>query len=191
VITVLGSARREVQPDGVTWRADAVEVDSEARPAFDRCTARLNQLTEKLSDVGAVTTEAVSVRPERDDEMGTRTGRVEAVGGVRVRADPERAGALAQAAMDAGADRLDGPRFVYDAAEAVHAELLTDAIGDARRKAERLAEAAGRRIARVHAVEEEDRYGAVVELSAHSEPDVRARGVTVTATVKVVFALEA
>jgi uncharacterized protein YggE len=90
VITVTGVARREVQPDGVSWRADAFEVDSEARPAFDRCTARLNQLTEQLSAVGNVTTETVSVRPERDEETAIRTGRVEAIGGVRVRADPGR-----------------------------------------------------------------------------------------------------
>jgi uncharacterized protein len=190
VITVTGIARREIQPDGVSWRAEAVEVDSEARPAFERCTARMNQLTETLSAVGDVATEAVSVRPERDEDTAVRTGRVEAVGGVRVRADPGRAGELAQAAMDAGADRLDGPHFVYDAAEGVRSELLSEAVADARRKAELVAEAADRRIARVHAVEEEERYHGVVELSSSGDPDVRAREVSVSATLKVVFALE-
>ena len=190
MITVTGIARREIQPDGVSWRADAVEVDSEARAAFERCTGRLNQLTERLRAVGDVTTEAVSVRPERDEDTASRTGRVEAIGGVRVRADPGRAGELAQAAMDAGADRLDGPHFIYGAAEAVREELLSEAIADARRKAEVLAEAAGRRIARVDAVEEEERYHGIVELASSGDPDVRAREVTIRATVKVVFALE-
>jgi uncharacterized protein YggE len=69
-------------------------------------------------------------------------------------------------------------------------EPLGEAVADARRKAELLAEAAGRRIARVHAVEEEERYHGVVALASSGDPDVRARDVTVGATVRVVFGLE-
>jgi uncharacterized protein len=186
-ITVTGHASREVLPDGVAWRADAIETGTDPRAAFERCTARLNELTARLSEVGDVATDAVSVRPSYNDE----TGRVEAVGSVQVRAEPGRAGELAQAAMSAGADRLGGPRFLFDSAAGVRDELLADAVADAGRKADRLAEAAGRHVARVQSVEEEERYHAVAELASSSEgPDVRARTTTITATVKVVFALE-
>jgi uncharacterized protein YggE len=107
-----------------------------------------------------------------------------------VRADVDRAGEAAEGAMAAGADRLDGPRYVYDDAEAAREQLLDDAMADARRKAERLAAAAGRRLGRVQSVETESDDRHIVELSASSGPDVIAREQTVTAAVTVVFALE-
>ena len=191
-ITVTGHASREVLPDGVSWRADAIETGTDPRAAFERCTARLNELTATLAEVGEVATEAVSVRPAYDEETGRTTGRIEAAGSVQVRAEAGRAGELAQAAMSAGADRLRGPRFLYDSAAGVRDELLADAVADAGRKADRLAEAAGRRIARVQSVEEEEVYHGVAEMvSASSDgPDVRARTATITATVRVVFALD-
>jgi uncharacterized protein YggE len=187
-VRVSGAAGRSLAPDRVVWRADAVEYDENPRAAFERCGARLNQLSERLSEVGDITTSAVTVQP--DWESGERPSRTRATGGVRVRADVARAGAVAQAAMAAGADTLDGPRFVYERWDATREELLDDAMADARRKAERLAAAAGRRLGRVRSVEavSDDRH--VVEAFAVSGgPDVTPREQTVTATVTVVFAL--
>jgi uncharacterized protein YggE len=64
-------------------------------------------------------------------------------------------------------------------------------MADARRKAERLAAAAGRRLGRVRSVEAESDDRHTVEAFAVSgRPDVVPREQTVTATVTVVFALE-
>jgi uncharacterized protein YggE len=187
-IRLTGTARRSLAPTAVTWRADAVEHDEDPRAAFDRCTARLNELSERLAAVGEVSTSAVTVQP--DWEQSHQPTRTQAVAGVRVRADVDRAGEAAEGAMAAGADRLDGPRYVYDDAEAAREQLLDDAMADARRKAERLAAAAGRRLGRVQSVETESDDRHIVELSASSGPDVIAREQTVTAAVTVVFALE-
>jgi uncharacterized protein len=189
-VTVTGTAHRAVAPGAATWRAEAVENDDDPRTAFERCGSRLNALVERLDGLGEVATEAVVVQPrfEADGPAGA-----EAIGAVRVRASAARAGEVAQAAMAAGADRLHGPRFEFEDAEAVRGELLGEAVGDARRKAERLAEAGGRRLGVVRAIEEAGAEPVPVRhvmAAAAEAPDVRPRELTVTASVTVVFALE-
>jgi uncharacterized protein len=183
-VSVAGIASRAVPPGTATWRAEAVEADDDPRAAFERCSARLNSMVERLATVGEVATEAVVVQP-RFEERGP-----EAVGAVRVRCAAERAGEVAQAAMAAGANRLHGPRFEYEVEDEVREDLLADAVAHARRKAERLAAAAGRRLGPVRTVEE-SREREVVEMAAAAGgPDVRPRDQTVTASVQVVFGLE-
>jgi uncharacterized protein YggE len=190
-VTVTGTANRAVAPEAATWRAEAVESDDDPRAAFERCSSRLNALVARLAGVGEVATEAVVVQPRFEE--GSAAG-AEAIGAVRVRVDAGRAGEVAQAAMAAGADRLHGPRFEYDHASEVRGELLGEAVADARGKAERLAAAAGRRLGAVHQIEEAgpDRsLGPQRTMAAVSEPpDVRPRELTVTASVKVVFAFD-
>jgi uncharacterized protein len=186
-VTVTGSASRAVAPGTATWRAEAVEADDDPRAAFERCSGRLNALVERLGAVGEVSTEAVVVQPRFEDRGPAGA---EAVGAVRVRAAAARAGEVAQAAMAAGANHLHGPQFEYEGEAAAREELLGDAVADARRKAERLAAAAGRRLGPVRSVEESADRGIVPVAAVMSEvPDVRPREQTVTATVRVVFAL--
>jgi uncharacterized protein YggE len=190
-VTVTGSAQRAVAPGAATWRAEAVESDDDPRTAFERCSTRLNALVERLSAVGEVATEAVVVQPRF--EAGGTTG-AEAIGAVRVHSPATRAADVAQAAMAAGADRLQGPHFEYERASEVRGELLGEAVADARAKAERLASAAGRRLGRVDQIEETgpDRVPGVQRAMAAAvdPPEVRPRELTVTATVRVVFAFE-
>jgi len=66
-------------------------------------------------------------------------------------------------------------------------------VADARAKAERLAAAAGRRLGRVDEVEETgpERVPGLRAMAATGEPpDIRPRELTVTATVRVVFAFD-
>jgi uncharacterized protein len=190
-VTVTGSAQRAVAPGAATWRAEAVESDDDPRTAFERCSTRLNALVERLSAVGEVATEAVVVQPRF--EAGGAAG-AEAIGAVRVRSPAGRAADVAQAAMSAGADRLQGPHFEYERASEVRGELLSVAVADARAKAERLAAAAGRRLGRVDQIEETGAGHVPVQprtMAAVAEaPDVRPRELTVTATVRVVFAFD-
>jgi uncharacterized protein YggE len=187
-VTVTGTAQRAVAPGAATWRAEAVEADDDPRRAFERCSSRLNTLVERLDGLGEVATEAVVVQP-RWEERGPAGA--EAVGAVRVRAAASRAGDVAQAAMAAGADRLHGPRFEYDDSGGVRAELLGEAVADARAKAERLAAAAGRRVGAVRQMHESgpERVPGPQRVMAMDAPDVRPSELTVTATVTVMFAL--
>ena len=189
-VTVTGSAQRAVAPGAATWRAEAVESDDDPRTAFERCSTRLNSLVERLSAVGEVATEAVVVQPRFEEEGAAGA---EAIGAVRVRSPAARAADVAQAAMSAGADRLQGPHFEYEQAGEVRGELLGEAVADARAKAERLAAAAGRRLGRVDEVEETgpERVPGLRAMAATGEPpDIRPRELTVTATVRVVFAFD-
>ncbi|HWM11166.1 MAG TPA: SIMPL domain-containing protein [Solirubrobacteraceae bacterium] len=190
-VSVAGAATRAVAPGAASWRAEAVEADDDPRAAYERCTTRLNVLVERLGAVGEVATEAVVVQPRFQEG---RTAGAEAVGAVRVRSPAARSGDVAQAAMAAGADRLHGPRFEYDDERATRGELLGEAVDDARRKAERLAAAAGRRLGAVRAIEETSPdlvpMAEPVALRVAGAPDITPRDLTVTATVKVVFALE-
>jgi uncharacterized protein len=186
-VTVTGNAQRAVAPGTATWRAEAVEADDDPRTAFERCSERLNSLVGRLGGLGEVATEAVVVQP-RWDEGGQRGA--EAIGAVRVRAAAERAGEVAQAAMAAGADRLHGPRFEYDDADATRGELLGEAVADARGKAERLAAAAGRRLGGVRAIEEAGPQRRMAAVAMSEAPDVLPREQEVTAMVTVTFALE-
>jgi uncharacterized protein YggE len=193
-IRVTGTARRALQPDSVTWRVEATELDDDARAAFERCAERMNRLSEQLAAVGDVTTSAVAVQPDWDDDgSGRHSTRKRAVGAVRVQAAIARAGDAAQAAMAAGADSLDGPRFVYDAAQETRAALLDAALADARAKAERLATAAGRKLGRVRTIDAGDDDHRAYELSAFASgggPEVIPRDQDVTASVTVEFALD-
>ena len=191
-VTVSGLASRSVAPDTATWHAEAVETDDDPRAAFERCTSRLNALVERLAAVGEVSTDSVRVEPrwEENGPAGTQ-----AIGAVRVRCPAARAGEVAPAAMSAAADRLRGPQFEYDDAVEVGDPLLAEAVVDARRKADRLAVAAGRRLGAVRAIEERagDPFGefedAVEKMSADA-PEVRPREQLVTASVNVEFELE-
>jgi uncharacterized protein len=191
-VTVYGLASRSVAPGTATWHAEAVETDADPRAAFERCTSRLNALVEQLAAVGDVSTDSVRVEPhwEENGPAGTR-----AIGAVRVRCPAAQAGEAAPAGMSAGADRLHGPRFEYDDAAEVGEQLLAEAVADARRKAERLAAAAGRRLGAVRAIDEragdafEEFEDAVMKMSAGA-PEVRPRDQLVTASVKVAFELE-
>jgi uncharacterized protein len=185
-VTVSGSAQRAVAPGAATWRAEAVEADDDPRLAFERCSERLNALVVRLGGLGDVATEAVVVQP-RWEEGGQRGA--EAIGAVRVHAAAGRAGEVAQAAMAAGADRLHGPRFEYEDADGVRGELLGEAVEAARGKAERLATAAGRPLGGVRVIEEVGPEHVVAAARLSEAPDVRPRELTVTATVKVTFAL--
>jgi uncharacterized protein YggE len=187
-VTVTGAASRNVAPGTATWRAEAVEADADPRAAFERCSARMGGLVERLAAVGDVSTDAVVVQP-RWEEPGPAGA--EAIGAVRVRCPAARAGEVAQAAMAAGADRLHGPRFEYEGEHAVREELLGEAVADARRKAERLAAAAQRRLGPVRSIQEARQVEPVgdVALAAASGPDVRPREQQVTASLTVVFEL--
>jgi uncharacterized protein len=188
-VTVTGSASRALAPGAATWRAEAVEADDDPRAAFERCSARLNALVERLAAVGDVATEAVVVQPRFEDRGPAGA---EAIGAVRVRSSAARAGEVAQAAMATGANRLHGPWFEYEGADDAQRGLLVGAVADARAKAERLADAAGRALGPVRAVEEkvDDRHVVEAMRVAGGAPDVRPREQIVTATVRVVFALQ-
>ncbi|MBE2318262.1 SIMPL domain-containing protein [Solirubrobacter sp. CPCC 204708] len=152
-LTVLGEASGELEPDRVLWTLTVHAVDRDARNAFGRCADRLAALTAAL-DTADVATGAVEVGEEYDDRSGKMTGRRAASGSVSAIAPIADAGALATAALQAGADELAGPALLYPEAGPLMETLLAEAVVAARRAAERTAEAAERRLGRALTIED-------------------------------------
>jgi uncharacterized protein len=210
---VHGSAQRSVAPDVARLGLRILEVDEDQRAAFARCQARVGtivpQLQALLDGDDRVTTGNLSVEPhydEFDDDREQRERLYEASCPIVVECRPDVAAQAVSEAIAAGVDRLSGPRFSVRDRSPVIEELLGEAIDTARRKAERVAEAASRSLEGVVAVEEApharwddagsfDGEASVAFRGASSAPadlppaDLRPAQVTLSASVRVTFSL--
>ncbi len=145
-ITVFGSARRRVVPDIGTWTAAVEARGADERSAYVACAAAV---TAVLTAVQAAASDAevsaggISVGQEWDDTGRRRVGALGS-GTVAFRGAFNEIERLAQAALEAGALRLDGPVYEVSTHDAILVELGAQAIGAARDRAQRMAAAAGR-----------------------------------------------
>jgi len=196
-VDVEGTARRSVAADRVLWSLGVVESGEVPADAFARCGERLDALTrglrDELGDGAVVRTGALAVQPQRD-ERGRPLPSVTVSGQVTLDVALGDAGRAAGAAMSAGADHLNGPELRVEARPAVAEELLGEAVHAARRKAEHVAVAAGRRLGRVVSVyEHPDRAMGGRLMSMRAErggPELEPADAEIAASVRVVFALE-
>ena len=140
---------------------------------------------------GDITTGDISLRKvTRDGQALWRASEGIAV----ILHQPEQAGALISAAVAAGATGTRGPSFFPGDPETAYTNVLLAAFDQARAKAAALATRAGAILGPAISIEE----GANVVPSTpkskattpESSPPVKPGGSTVTATVRVVFALE-
>jgi len=202
-VVVVGRARGELAPDRVEWVLVVRETDSDPRAAFARCSDRLRGLAGTLA-MAQVTTGAVTVAelrsPRRPDAPSEPTGKHEARAALTAIAPLDLGGEVAAAAMEAGADELHGPKLLTpDAAEAIDA-LGAQAVKAARRRAERMAEAAGRRVGRAVSIGDhqsfDDEFDDAVMVRRESaggggdgRPPVIPRPQVLVVSVRVVFEL--
>jgi uncharacterized protein len=125
-----------------------VEARGATRPvALRRSSARLRQVLAALRRLGVadpdLRTRGVRV-VRRRDRRGRKLPGYIALGGVTATVrDVSRAGAVVDAAVDAGAASVDGPRFFIDDPNAALRRALVAAFRDARTKATALAAEAG------------------------------------------------
>jgi len=195
-VDVEGTARRTVGADRVRWSLVVIESGDRPADAFARAGERLDALTrglrEGLGDGADVRTGALSVRPQHDDH-GRRLSAVDVSGQVTLEVPLAEAGRAAGAAMSAGADHLDGPRLEVRDREAVAEALLGAAVEAARRKAEHVAAAAGRRLGAVVSVAESDELhprGELMSARVAGGPELAPADAEIVAGVRVRFALE-
>jgi uncharacterized protein len=202
-MVVHGSARRSVAPEVATLRMLVMELDPDQRAAFERCGPRMNEVVARLQALvggdGQVTTG--TLRVERyweelpEEEHGQRVQA--AAGHIAVECTPALAPPVISEAMALGVDEIDGPQHSVRDPSPVLEELLGEAVAAARRKAERLAQAAERSLGGIVAVEERFRGGwdddGVRGAAAGAGPPevgLRPAELTLAATVRVTFALE-
>jgi uncharacterized protein YggE len=201
-VIVSAGATRELEPDRAAWTL-IVRVDgTNPRTIFSDCAQRAGELADRLrsvlGDAGTVTTGGVTVR-EHQRRRGEPMAKLQARAELTASAPVERAGELAAAAMDAGADELLGPAVSATYTERIRDELLAEAVTNARRRADAMARAAGRRVGKATDIrddrsrwyDEEEEYTAVAAsaMSGSAEPPVTPRARRVSTSVQVVFEL--
>ncbi|GJD65360.1 SIMPL domain-containing protein [Methylobacterium frigidaeris] len=178
-ISVIGRASREVPPDFAT-----VEVAVESRgpnpaAALDQNSTAARKVVELAGEFGIagpdIATAAVSLRPAsktvRDPggQMRDVPDGYQATNAVSVRVrDLKRLGALMRRLLDGGADRIGGVAFGLSDPGQTENAVRADAVRDARRQAETLAEAAGTRLGRLESIVSPPRENAPAPMHARA-----------------------
>jgi len=157
--------------------------------------ALLKALKQKIGHEDRLVTSGYSLNPVYS------RGNSQVTTGYRVRntviltsKEVEKAGVFIDAATEAGANRIDSLSFAHDQAEKLRDQAAVKALKKAVRTAERLAEAAGMKIARVVNID----YGSpgpgvrfsratLAEAGAGAPTPIEAGDLSVSATVRVTF----
>ncbi|TGD95420.1 SIMPL domain-containing protein [Methylobacterium nonmethylotrophicum] len=178
-ISVVGRASREVAPDFAS-----VEVAVESRgptpaAALDQTSTAARKVTDLAGEFGItgpdLATAAVSLRPAtkmvRDPggQMREATDGYLARNAVTMRVrDLARLGPLMRRLLDGGADRIGGVTFGLADPGQTETIVRAEAVRDARRQAETLAEAAGLRLGRLESIVSPPRDGAPMPVNARA-----------------------
>lgn len=198
---VTGTAQLEVEPDmalitfsvnGQGQTADAAAAEAaEKAAAVKRALLGCGILSDNLENVSYV------LRPMYNDK-GKVTG-YQADNTVKVTVDNAAKVGSVIDKMAAGASRIGNPEFTVKNRELLQRRLLSEAVADARSKAEMLAAAGGRKLGRMLSVQAHTvsdfgrvyRNMAMAKAEADSVPIVIEAGtINVSASVEAIFAME-
>ncbi len=161
-INVNGSGVVSAAPDVADMRLGVETVADNAEDAIADNTERMNQVIEAVKALGVEETDIQTVdynmwvEDIRNDEgLPTNEMRYHVVNQIRVHLrDLSQAGTLLEDALAAGANTVSGISFSVEDATALQAEARTQAIANAREKAEALAEGLGVEVGAVRQVSE-------------------------------------
>ena len=196
-ITVTGVGTVTSVPDEASFTIGVHTQGPTAREALAANSAQMRRVIDAVKSAGVekgdIKTQDVSVSADYAEE-----GRIERYSAgnsvlVTIR-DLSKAGAVLDAASNAGANEVYGPMLSRSDEDAQQAEALRDAVTDARKKAEALADAAGIRLGRVTAVTEgfaggpEPYYASDARLKAEAAP-IEPGTQDTQATATVTFAI--
>jgi uncharacterized protein YggE len=192
-ITVQGTGTVTSIPDRAQLSFGVESQGETARAALAANGAEMRRVLAALKAAGAkdVKTQYVSLSPRYGDEMSvlgyvatnTVTATVEQIA---------KAGAVIDAAVEAGANQVSGPSLFLEDQDALYRDALAAAVDDARARAEALASAAHVSLGRVKTIVEGGGisppmpYAADAALRAESTP-VEAGKHEVSASVTVTF----
>jgi uncharacterized protein YggE len=196
-ITVTGTGKLKAVPDQAEF---SLGVQSEGRTAREALAANSERMKHVLAALRAagvakedIQTQDVSVSPSYEDkgQISGYTTRNSVSVRIRILA---RAGAVLDAATNAGANDVYGPSLSRSDREALQAKALRSAVADARAKAEALADAAEVQLGSVTAIEEgseggyEPYFAATLQAQAADAP-IEPGKQEIQARVTVTFAI--
>jgi uncharacterized protein YggE len=162
LVTVAGDATVAVAPDTAMIRIGVTSQGKDARAASEanakQMTAVLNAIKANGIDARDIQTSRLSLQPQYD---ATKPGAARLTGfqvtnqvTVRIR-DIGKLPSILDHAIAAGANEMSGIEFVVSQQSRLLDQARTEAIADARRKAELYAQAAGAKLGRVIAITDE------------------------------------
>jgi uncharacterized protein YggE len=194
-VTGLGSVR--TVPDRASFSFGVETQAATARAALTQNAAEAKKLLDALRAAGIAAadlqTSQVSLNP-RTDERGTGIVGYSAITTVTATLrDLSRAGAVVDAAVDAGANTVSGPSLTRGDTDAQYRQALRLAYADAKAKAEALATAAGKTLGAVTAIVESSSgsvpYAVAKDAAASTAVEIAPGTQSVDAVVTVTFAL--
>ncbi len=161
VLDVSAEGRTTRVPDLATIRAGVVSQSPTAAAALTDNAQRMTKVLAALKRAGVaprdIATSSVQLAPQyryADNQPPVITG-YQATNTVSIRfRDVARSGTILDALVAEGANQIDGPNLSIDKPDAALDEARTDAIAQARRRAELYAKAAGLRVSRIVSIAE-------------------------------------
>jgi uncharacterized protein YggE len=156
-ITVTGTGTVKTVPNQAEFSLGVQTQTASAREALAANSEKMRRVLAALSSAGVsksdVTTQDVSVSPSyggTGQANGYTAGNTVSV---KIH-DLAKTGTILDAASKAGANQVYGPTLTRSDQDAQQAKALADAVGNARKKAQALADAAGVRLGAVTAITE-------------------------------------
>ena len=199
-ITVTGVGHVDAVPDEAELSLGITTNGQTAREALSANSAGMQRLIAALKAAGVaqrdIKTQNVSVGPHYDGGVDKTDGYT-ATNSVSVRIPQiDRAGAVLQAASNAGANQVYGPALTREDREGLEQKALENAVANARKRADTLAKAAGVDVGRVTAIVEGVERGGFYEGgrvamdAATAEVPIEKGTEEIAASVTVTFAIE-
>ena len=161
VLDVSAEGRTTRVPDVATIRAGVVSQAATAAAALSDNAQRMNRVLAALKKAGVaprdIATASVGLSPQyryAENQPPVITG-YQATNTVSIRfRDVAKSGAILDALVAEGANQIDGPNLSIDKPEAALDEARSDAIAQAKRRADLYAKAAGLRVSRIVSIAE-------------------------------------
>jgi uncharacterized protein len=197
-VVVKGSATQEVPNDTASLRFSVTKERRSRAAALQVVAVRLRAVLAAVQAFpgvgpGDVSTGQISIRKVFRDERPLYRA---SEGVTVILHQPERAGEMVSAAIAAGATGTSGPDFFPGNPDLAYTNTLIAAFDQAKAKAAALAARAGAALGPVISIEEgsevipsQPKARGPQTVAAEPAPPVKPGGSTVTATVRVVFAL--
>jgi uncharacterized protein YggE len=202
-VTASGAGTTQAVPDTAEMSFGVTTTSPNAKSALDEASKSAEQIASALKKQGIadedIQTRDVSVYPLTVDQDGKQviTG-YQASLNVRVKVrDISKLGEIISAANAAGANEISGPTFTIDDPAPARATAIEEAVADARKSAEAMAEAAGKSVGEVLSMSSSDAglvpgpmYRAAELAGAAGDVPIEPGQLDITANVVVVFELK-
>ena len=196
-ITVSGIGKVKAVPDEAEFSLGVQSEGQTAREAFAANAERMKRVLAALRAAGVaksdIQTQDVSVSPSYDNESRITGYTTHNSVSVRIR-ELARAGAVLDAATNAGASDVYGPSLSRSDRDELQGKALRSAVDNAKAKAEALAQAADVQLGSVTAIEERsdggyEPYFSAQRLAKSADTPIEPGTQEIQATVTVTFAI--